>query len=106
VIVLATIAVADGATTSLGAVTPQAWLWVAATGVMLSAYVTTWYAALKHAGAIDVTAVLVFGAVITAALNTGFRGTSLVPAALGLSLITLGCVLITALGTERRRALA
>jgi drug/metabolite transporter (DMT)-like permease len=106
VIVLSAIAVVGGATTQLGSVTPQAWLWVAATGLILSAYVATWYAALKHAGAIDVTAVLVFGAVITAALDTGFRGTSLVPAALGLSLITFGCVLIMALGAERRRALA
>jgi drug/metabolite transporter (DMT)-like permease len=106
VVVLAVIAVAGGATTQLGSVTPQAWLWVTLTGIILSAYVATWYFALRHAGAIDVTAVLVFGAVITAALSAGVRGTSVTPTALGLALITFGCVLIVTFGAERRSALA
>jgi drug/metabolite transporter (DMT)-like permease len=106
VIVLAAIAVAGGAATQLASVTPQAWLWVALTGVILTGYVTTWYFALKHAGAIDVTAVLVFGAVITAALGASLRGTSLAPAALGLGLVTFGCVLIALRAPDRRRALA
>ena len=106
VVVLVAIVLASGAAAQLAAVTLQAWLWVALTGLILSAYVVTWYFALKNAGAIDVTAVLVFGAVITAVLGTGIRGASLAPAALGLALITFGCVLIAALSTDRRRTLA
>jgi drug/metabolite transporter (DMT)-like permease len=106
VVVLSAIATVTGAATQLALVTPQAWLWVALTGVVLSAYVATWYFALARAGAIDVTAVLVFGAVITAVLGAGVRGTSLAPTALGLAFITFGCVLIAALGAERRRATA
>lgn len=44
------------------------WRWVLLTGVLLTGYVGTWYAALARAQAIDVTAALVFGAVITALL--------------------------------------
>jgi drug/metabolite transporter (DMT)-like permease len=106
VAVLVAIALASGATAQLAAVTLQAWLWVAVTGAILSAYVVTWYFALSKAGAIDVTAVLVFGAVITAGLGIGIRGASLAPAALGLALITFGCVLIATFESDRRRALA
>lgn len=106
VAVLIAVAVTSGATAQLAAVTLHAWLWVAATGLILSAYVVTWYFALSKAGAIDVTAVLVFGAVITAVLGTGIRGASVAPAALGLALITFGCVLIATVASDRRRALA
>jgi drug/metabolite transporter (DMT)-like permease len=106
VIVLVATVLASGAFAQLAAVTLQAWLWVALTGLILSAYVVTWYFALRNAGAIDVTAVLVFGAVITAALGTGIKGTDLAPAALGLALITFGCVLIAVFATDRRRAIA
>ena len=41
------------------------------TGLLLTAYVATWYAALARAQAVDVTAVLVFGAVVTALLAAG-----------------------------------
>ncbi|HKY52601.1 MAG TPA: DMT family transporter [Candidatus Limnocylindria bacterium] len=106
VVVLVALAVAGGAVSQLGAVTPQGWLWVAATGVILALYVVTWYSALSRAGAIDVTAVLVFGAVITALLGADIRGSSALPSALGLALITLGCVLIAIMDAERRRAIA
>lgn len=106
VAVLVAIALASGAAAQLSGVTPAAWLWVAVTGAILTAYVVTWYFALSKAGAIDVTAVLVFGAVITAVLGTGIRGASLAPAALGLALITFGCVLIATLASDQRRALA
>lgn len=99
--VLLAIVIATGAASQLGSVTPAGWAWVALTGVILSAYVTVWYAALAKAGAIDVTAVLVFGAVITALLGTGVRGTSLAPSAIGLMLITIGCVLIARVSRSR-----
>jgi drug/metabolite transporter (DMT)-like permease len=43
--------------------------WVLATGLILLAYVATWYAALKRAPATAVTCVLTVGAPITAALD-------------------------------------
>ena len=45
----------------------------------------TWYAALARAQAVDVTAVLVLAAIVTALLNAGYAGASL--DVLGLSLI-------------------
>jgi drug/metabolite transporter (DMT)-like permease len=45
------------------------WAWLLGTAVILLGYVTTWYAALKHAPATAVTCVLTVGAPITAALN-------------------------------------
>jgi drug/metabolite transporter (DMT)-like permease len=53
---------------ALTALTAEQWRWVALTGVLLTGYVGTWYGALARAQAIDVTAVLVFGVVITALL--------------------------------------
>ncbi|HLK00285.1 MAG TPA: DMT family transporter, partial [Streptosporangiaceae bacterium] len=47
------------------------WSWAIGTGLILAAYVGTWFAALARAGAIDVTAVLVAGAIITALLQGG-----------------------------------
>ncbi len=60
--------------------------------LVLTAYVATWYGALARAQAVDVTAVLVFGAVITAALETGIRGVAL-PSAAGLVMVTAGAAL-------------
>jgi drug/metabolite transporter (DMT)-like permease len=50
------------------------WQWILLTGLILTGYVATWYAALARAQAIDVTAVLVFGAVITALLSGAADG--------------------------------
>jgi drug/metabolite transporter (DMT)-like permease len=52
----------------------EQWRWVVLTGLLLTAYVATWYAALARAQAIDVTAVLVFGAVVTAVLSGAADG--------------------------------
>jgi drug/metabolite transporter (DMT)-like permease len=68
------------------------WGWALLTGVVLAGYVATWYAALARAQAIDVTAVLVLGAIVTALLNRGFEGVSL--DVLGLGLIFAGGALI------------
>jgi drug/metabolite transporter (DMT)-like permease len=68
------------------------WGWVLLTGIVLSAYVATWYAALARAQAIDVTAVLVLAAIVTALLNTGFEDAPI--DAVGLGLIALGGGLI------------
>lgn len=59
----------------LTALDAEQWQWVILTGLILTAYVATWYAALARAQAVDVTAVLVFGAVITALLSGAADGT-------------------------------
>jgi drug/metabolite transporter (DMT)-like permease len=77
-----------GALTGLDAV---AWGWALATGTLLSVYVATWYSALARAQAIDVTSILVFGAVITALLDRAVRGVVL-PDPAGLVLVAAGTV--------------
>lgn len=52
----------------------EQWRWIGVTGLLLSAYVATWYAALARAQAVDVTAMLVFGAVVTAGLSGAADG--------------------------------
>lgn len=79
------------ALSSLGA---TGWLWAAATGAILGCYVLTWFTALARAQAVDVTAILVAGAVITALL----KGTPQT----GLILIAAGALAVAA-STRRRR---
>lgn len=64
-------------------------IWIVATGFLLAGYVVSWFAALSRAPAVDVTAVLVAGAIITALLQTTIRGLAL-PDPLGLVLIATG----------------
>lgn len=68
------------------------WSWAIGTGLILAAYVTTWYAALARAGAIDVTALLVPGAIITALLQAGSK--PLAPQWSGLLLLAAGGTLM------------
>ena len=63
-------------------------LWVLITGVILTAYVGAWYAALAAAPAVDVTAVLVGGAIVTALL--GSTSGSPLPSLAGLGLVAAG----------------
>jgi drug/metabolite transporter (DMT)-like permease len=74
--------------------------WAALTGGLLAAYVATWYLALARARAIDVTAVLVFGAVVTALLAAIVQDVE--PATAALALLTLGTFVATL--AARRRA--
>jgi drug/metabolite transporter (DMT)-like permease len=50
------------------------WAWVLGTGVLLAAYVATWYGALQRAPAAIVVAVLTLGAPITAGLSAVANG--------------------------------
>jgi uncharacterized membrane protein len=75
------------------------WSWAVLTGLLLSAYVATWYGALARAQAVDVTAVLVFAAVITAFLQRAADG---VPFdAVGIALICAGAGLAAIAGRGR-----
>lgn len=78
------------------------WSWALATGLLLAAYVGTWYAALARAGAIDVTALLVPGAIITALLQSGSK--ALVPQWPGLVLVAAGSALVLLAGMRATTA--
>jgi drug/metabolite transporter (DMT)-like permease len=93
---------ATGKLGDLTALSAGQWRWVAITGLLLAAYVATWYAALARAQAVDVTAVLVFGAVITAVLSGAADGVSVnVP---GTVLVALGAGLVAAVAVRRPAA--
>lgn len=92
-----------GGLAGMAALSAADWGWIALTGGTLTAYVGTWYAALSRAQALDVTAVLVFGAVITALLGFGIEGTAL-PSLVGLGLVGAGAAAAAAAahrGTRR-----
>lgn len=75
--------------------------WALATGAILAAYVATWLAALSRAPAVDVTAILVAGAVVTALLEGAAGRIALGPMAPGLLVLALG-VAVAAVGSLRR----
>jgi len=98
VVLLGWVAVSGRAGVLAGLDTRQ-WGWALATGAILGLYVAVWYAALARAQAVDVTAVLVLGAVVTALLDATVKGTALAPHGLGLALITAGALLMAAVAT-------
>ncbi len=66
-----------GALGDLAGLSALQWRWAVLTGLLLFAYVGTWFAALARAQAIDVTAVLVFGALVTAILSGVVDGSAI-----------------------------
>ena len=99
-VVLVGWAVLRGRASALVALDAEQLGWVLVTGLLLAGYVGTWFAALARAQAVDVTAVLVVGALVTAALSAVVDGTALVPQLAGLTLVAAGGVLVVA-GTRR-----
>src|SRR2546421_4077015 len=79
----------------------RGWLWSVVTGVVLAGYVATWFTALSLAPAVDVTAVLAIGAVVTALLGYAVKGAAL-PNAAGLGLLVAGAVVVAAAGLRTR----
>jgi len=102
-VLLVVVGLLRGSFSDLGALQPHHIGWVLLTGAVLSAYVASWYMALARAQAIDVTAVLVGGALLTALLNTGIRGAQ-VPSLTGLTLVACGVAVAVAASWNRRRA--
>lgn len=96
--------IVSGAFAGLGQLGWDQWAWALFTGLILTGYVATWYSGLARAQAVDVTAVLVFGAVISAVLRSGVQGVDLAPQGLGLVLIILGTAVLIALAMRPRRA--
>jgi drug/metabolite transporter (DMT)-like permease len=97
VVVLLAYGIMSGALAGLSQLGWAQWGWALLTGLILTGYVATWYSGLARAPAIDVTAVLVFGAVVTAALQSGIQGADLASSRLGLILVTMGAVSIALL---------
>jgi drug/metabolite transporter (DMT)-like permease len=95
--------IAKGRWAQLALLDGEAWAWALLTGTILAGYVTTWFAALARAQAVDVTAVLVFGAVITALLAAIVEGDALAPDAVALVLISAGTVLTVAAARRASR---
>ena len=89
-----------GAFAGLTGVTTEHLVWILVTGATLAAYVATWFFALARAQAVDVTAVLVGGAIITALLESGIRGVDL-PGMPGLVLVAIGVVIAVVAGWRR-----
>ncbi len=93
-----------GTGSALVSMTAAQWGWVLLTGVILAGYVATWFAALARAQAVDVTAVLVLAALITAGLAAAVNRTPLAPQLGWLLALAAGGTLITWLawrGTPR-----
>ena len=89
---------------ALAALSGSQWLWVLVTGVLLSGYVATWYAALQRAPASLVTAILVLGAPVTAALQALWTGTvPQMPVLTGQLLVLLAGGALVAQGIRRWR---
>jgi drug/metabolite transporter (DMT)-like permease len=72
--------------------------WALATGALVAGYVATWFAALARAQAVDVTAVLVLAAPVTALLSAAVNGTTLAPQTPWLAMVVLGGVTMAWLG--------
>ena len=91
VVILGAWVLVSGRASGLVGLGAEQWQWAFVTGLLLTGYVGTWYAALAFAPAIDVTAVLVFGAVITAVLSGTIDGAAVDVA--GIALVTAGVAL-------------
>ena len=72
--------------------------WALLTGLLLAAYVGTWMTALARARALDVTSILVGGALVTALLQAAAGSASLAPHVVGLALIALGTAVVVWMG--------
>ena len=68
-------------------------LQILVTGAVLAGYVGSWFLALARAPAVDVTAVLVAGAIITALLRAGVQGIPLAQP-VGLALLGAGVAIV------------
>ena len=100
-VALILIGLAAGGLLSISGATWGHFGWIALTGLFLAGYVGTWYAALSRAPAVDVTAILVGGAVITALLRAVVAGAP-ISSPIGLALVSAG-VLAACIAAGKRR---
>jgi drug/metabolite transporter (DMT)-like permease len=98
--------VASGAASELTGLTAAQWSWLALTGPILATFVTVWFAALARARVIDVTAVLVLGAVVTGLIAVVFDGGEIGGRLTGDGLILAGVILVFVAASGQRRPAA
>jgi drug/metabolite transporter (DMT)-like permease len=103
IVILLGWALVRGAFGDLFTLSVTQWAWALLTGIFLTGYVVSWHHALARAPAVDVTAMLSMGAVLTALLDTGLRGAVLQPVGLAL-LVAGGVLIIWTSGITTRRA--
>jgi drug/metabolite transporter (DMT)-like permease len=104
-VVLVVFVTASGHLSTFATLSATQLSWGLGTGLLLSAYVTTWFAALRRAPATIVTSVLVLGAPITAVLPTIANGTVPRPTILAGETLIVGAALAIVVLALRRRAL-
>jgi drug/metabolite transporter (DMT)-like permease len=102
-IVLVGAVVAGGRLGGLSAISAQGWAVIGLTGLLLAAYVATWFAALRRAPASLVTSILVGGALVTAALQAAAAGRVPEPGTLAGGALLLAGVGSVAWFAARRR---
>ena len=100
-IVLVGYLVVSGKVGVMAELSATAWAAALGTGLLLSGYVATWFAALRRAPASLVTAVLVVGAPITAALQATSNGALPAPSVLGGQVLILAGALAMAVAAIR-----
>lgn len=101
-VVLIAIVAARGGFATLADLSASHLGWVLLTGVVLAGYVGSWYSALARAQAVDVTAVLVGGALITGSLRAIVDGAAW-PAPVGSALVLAGVVAVMWHAARRAR---
>ncbi len=93
--------VLTGKAGAVAALSGEQWAWVLGTGLFLSGYVATWFAALRRAPASLVTAILVVGAPITATLQAVQQGAIPgTPVLAGQLLISVGVIVLAICGVR------
>lgn len=98
--------VGHGRGSALTHLSSKQWGWVLLTGVILAGYVATWFAALSRAPAVDVTAVLVVGAVVTAVIAAVVNGVPLRPDLGWIALLLMGAALAALPARQDARAVS
>lgn len=101
--------VVTGRASSITSLMATQWAWALGTGLLLTAYVATWFGALRRAPASLVTAILVLGAPVTAILQALQKGALPgAPTLIGQGLILLAAVVLATLAIRAaaRRRLA
>lgn len=94
---------ATGALAQLFTLTSSQWAWLAVTGPMLALFVSVWFLALASARVIDVTAILVLGAVVTGVVDSLVGdGSGLRLPGDGLILVGVALVLVAAAPAARQ----
>lgn len=96
-----------GGLAGIAALQPVQWTWVLVTGLFLGGYVASWFGALQRAPASLVTAILVLGAPVTAAIQAFASGkVPATPILAGQALVLIAGIAIAIVAIRRRSLVA